>query len=130
MKVLKIDNKKCFYSKDGINYTPITDISKDDIYSILDIIYNSSDYIIDEITDQTEIVNDVEKIIYANIYEQLQSFIQNKETLKSEIESELKDVIDKYELGINNEDNNNGEQDLYKNINLNEELEEKIPELV
>ena len=98
MKVLKIDNKKCFYSKDGINYMPITDISKDDIYSILGIIYTSSDYSIDEVNEQTEILNDVEKIIYTNIYGQLQTFIQNKETLKNEIDSELKDILNKYKL--------------------------------
>ncbi len=98
MKVLKIDTKKCYYSKDGTNYKPITDISKNDIYSILDIIYNSSDYSMDEANEKTEILNDVEKIIYTNIYEQLQTFIQNKETLKNEIDSELKDVLDKYML--------------------------------
>ena len=52
----------------------------------------------DEANEKTEILNDVEKIIYTNIYEQLQTFIQNKETLKNEIDSELKDVLDKYML--------------------------------
>lgn len=128
MKVLKIDNKKCFYSKDGINYIPITDISKDDIYSILGTIYNSSDYIIDEINEQTEISNDVERIIYTNIYEQLQTFIQNKETLKNEIDFELKEVIDKYKLNDDNEDSSFDV--LNENIEIEETMEEKIPEPV
>lgn len=126
MKVLKIDNKKCFYSKDGINDIPITDISKDDIYSILSIIYNSSDYIIDEINEQNEISNDVERIIYTNIYEQLQTFIQNKEALKNEIDSELKEVIDKYKLD-DNDDNEDGVLDaLAENIELEEEFSELV----
>lgn len=127
MKVLKIDNKKCFYSKDGINYMPITDISKDDIYSILGIIYTSSDYSIDEVNEQTEILNDVEKIIYTNIYGQLQTFIQNKETLKNEIDSELKDVLNKYKLNDGNDDDDNISVDSSEFENM---LEEKIPESV
>lgn len=127
MKVLKIDNKKCFYSKDGINYMPITDISKDDIYSILGIIYTSSDYNIDEVNEQTEILNDVEKIIYTNIYGQLQPFIQNKETLKNEIDSELKDVLNKYKLNDGNDGDDNISVDSSEFENM---LEEKIPESV
>lgn len=127
MKVLKIDNKKCFYSKDGINYMPITDISKDDIYSILGIIYTSSDYSIDEVNEQTEILNDVEKIIYTNIYGQLQTFIQNKETLKNEIDSELKDILNKYKLNDGNDGDDNISVDSSEFENM---LEEKIPESV
>ena len=127
MIVLKIDNKKCFYSKDGINYMPITDISKDDIYSILGIIYTSSDYSIDEVNEQTEILNDVEKIIYTNIYGQLQTFIQNKETLKNEIDSELKDVLNKYKLNDGNDGDDNISVDSSEFENM---LEEKIPESV
>lgn len=127
MKVLKIDNKKCFYSKDGINYMPITDISKDDIYSILGIIYTSSDYSIDEVNEQTEILNDVEKIIYTNIYGQLQTFIQNKETLKNEIDSELKDILNKYKLNDGNDGDDNISVDSSEFENM---LEEKNPESV
>lgn len=127
MKVLKIDNKKCFYSKDGINYMPITDISKDDIYYILGIIYTSSDYSIDEVNEQTEILNDVEKIIYTNIYGQLQTFIQNKEALKNEIDSELKDVLNKYKLNDGNDGDDNISVDSSEFENM---LEEKNPESV
>ena len=98
MKVLKIEDKKCYFSTDGLNYTPIVDISKEDIYLILDIIYNDDGTIIDEADEDTEIVNDVEKIIYTNIYEQLEKFIQNKSTLKSEINDELKEVKEKYKI--------------------------------
>ena len=106
---------------------PITDISKDDIYSILGIIYTSSDYSIDEVNEQTEILNDVEKIIYTNIYGQLQTFIQNKETLKNEIDSELKDVLNKYKLNDGNDGDDNISVDSSEFENM---LEEKIPESV
>ena len=55
MKVLKIEDKKCYFSTDGLNYTSIVDISKEDIYLILDIIYNDDGTIIDEVDEDTEI---------------------------------------------------------------------------
>ena len=98
MKVLKIDNKKCFFSTDGKIYTPITDIGKEDIYLILGIIYSRDDYEMDEYNDNTEIVNDVEKIIYKDIYNQFISFKYKKSILASEINDEFKAIKEKYEL--------------------------------
>lgn len=98
MKVLKIENKKGLYSTDGSNYNVITDISKEDIYSILDIIYNTTDYDMDEYNESVEIANDVERIIYSNLYSQFETFITNKETLISEIDNELKEIKEKYEI--------------------------------
>lgn len=98
MKVLKIENKKCFFSTNGSKYTPITDIGKEDIYMILDIIYSGKDYEMDEYNDSVEIVNDVEKIIYKDIYSQFSSFETKKVILASEINDEFKSIKEKYEL--------------------------------
>lgn len=98
MKVLKIENKKSYFSTDGSKYTPITDIGKDDIYKILDIIYNTSDYEMDEYNDSIEIANEVEKIIYKDIYNQFTSFESKKEVLSSEISNEFKSVKEKYQF--------------------------------
>lgn len=98
MKVLKIENKKCYYSTNGNDYIKITDITKEDIYAILGIIYSTDDYLLDSVEEQTEIENDVERLIYINIYNQLQTFIENIETLKSEIHNELDELVQKYQL--------------------------------
>lgn len=97
MKVLKIESKKAFYSIDGTNYKPIVDIAKEDIYTMLNIIYTTDDYEMDKCDDSNEIVNDVEKLIYNNIYIQLNTFIQNKLNLVSEINNLLNDVREKYQ---------------------------------
>ena len=81
----------------------------------------------DEVNEQAEILNDVEKIIYTNIYEQLQTFIQNKETLKNEIDSELKDVLNKYSL---NDDNDGDVNILTESIEFESTMEENILESV
>ncbi|MBO5348565.1 MAG: hypothetical protein J6A89_01910 [Clostridia bacterium] len=98
MKILKIENKKSYFSTDGSNYTSITDIGKEDIYKILDIIYNNNDYEMDEYNDSVEIANEVEKIIYKDIYNQLISFASKKEILASEINNEFKTVKEKYQI--------------------------------
>ncbi len=96
MKLLKIDSKKCYYSIDGIDFKPIVDIAKEDIYSILNIIYSTDDFEIDEYNDTIEIENDVERLIYKNIYTQLNTFIQNKSNLVNEINTELEEIKEKY----------------------------------
>lgn len=110
MKILKIDSKgNCFYCIDGETDIPITNISKNDIYSLLEIIYNEPDCnnLIDD-ASKCHIPNEIERIIYQNIYEKIQTFIQNKNALKNEIENELKDVVSKYKNQLNeSEDNKN-----------------------
>lgn len=96
MKLLKIENKKCFYSIDGLNYKPISEIEKEDVFGILNIIYENDDYELDQYTDEVEISNDVERLIYSNLYSQLNSFIANKSSLIDEVNNMLEDVRKKY----------------------------------
>lgn len=93
MKVLKIDEGKCFFISKNGNYLPIVDISKDDIFYILNLIFENEDVELDESKD-VEILNDVEKIIYINLEEQVNKFISEKNNLKIEIENEFKEVND------------------------------------
>lgn len=106
MKLLKINEKKCYFSTDGVEYKPISDISKDDIYSILNYIYINDDFELDEYNETTEIASDVEKLIYSNLYNQLQTFIQNKTNLVNEINNELSEVLDKYRNDLEDEATN------------------------
>lgn len=97
MKVLKIENEKCFYSIDGKKYFSIVDIGKDDIYNILDLIYKQ-ECEFDECNDDTKIKNDVEKIIYKDLFIQLDNFKKNVLSLKQEIDDEFKDAYEKYDI--------------------------------
>ncbi len=103
MKLLKIEDKKCFFSKDGEDFKPISDIAKEDIFEILKIIYDEENIVLDEYNENVEIASDVEKLIYSNIYGQLKTFIQNKPVLVQEINSEMQEVIEKYKDVITEE---------------------------
>ena len=96
MKLLKIENKKCFYTLDGEHYNGISDISKEDILKILYLIYEEENISLDKIENQEDVVNDVERLIYINLYSKLSSFAQNKLSIKTKLDNEVKDVVDKY----------------------------------
>lgn len=96
MKLLKIENKKCFYTLDGEHYNGISDISKEDILKILYLIYEEENISLDKIENQEDVVNDVERLIYINLYSKLSSFAQNKLSIKTKLDDEVKDVVDKY----------------------------------
>lgn len=96
MKVLKIVSGKCFFHTDGGIDKPISDIGKDDLLKILDMIYLDEDYDIDPIDSDTEIYSDVERIIYESVYNKIKDFVSKVDELKLEVENEFKDVKEKY----------------------------------
>ena len=92
MKVLKIENNHGYYILENNQYE-IIDINKDNILKLLNIIFDSDDISLDEISDENQILNDAEKIIYANIYEYLNNFIEKKEIIKKEIDDEFSEIM-------------------------------------
>lgn len=96
MKVLKIDSGKCYFNMDGDKDKPISDIGKEDLLKILDMIYLEQECEMDPINSDDEIYSDVERIIYASIYEKIKDFISKKQELQAEIETEFKETKEKY----------------------------------
>ncbi len=96
MKVLKIVNGRCFFNTDGATDKPISDIGKEDLLKILNIIYQEGNYDIDPIDSGIEIYSDVEKIIYESVYNNINDFISKVDVLKLEVKNEFKDVKEKY----------------------------------
>lgn len=98
MKILRISDKNAEYSIDGINYTSITNISRDDLKVIVEYIMNNNDIILDEVTEENKIVNKAEEIIYADIYNKLNDLKDKKTTIIEKVELKFKNLIEKYEL--------------------------------
>ena len=98
MKILRISDKNAEYSIDGINYTSITNISRDDLKVIVEYIMNNDDVILDEVTEENRIVNKAEEIIYADIYNKLNDLKDKKTTIIEKVELKFKNLIEKYEL--------------------------------
>lgn len=96
MKVLKIDNGKCYFSTDGNINKSICDIGKEDLLKILDVIYSDDECEIDEFGANIKINNDAERIIYESIYTGIIDYKSKINILKKEIENEFSKVIEKY----------------------------------
>lgn len=92
MKVLKIENNHGYYILDGNQYE-IIDINKDNIFKLLNIIYDNEDITLDRIDDKNQILNEAEKIIFEGIFEYLNNFIKQKENIKKEIDDEFSEIM-------------------------------------
>lgn len=99
MKILKINNHKAEYSLDGVNYSSIVNISKEDLKKIIDYIMENDDIDFDQINDDTnKIENKAENIIYSDLYKKLNDLKQKKEEIIKKIDSKFSPLIEKYEL--------------------------------
>lgn len=97
MNVLKIDSqKKSFFNTDGTDKI-ITNITKEDILKILELIFENDDITFDEYSDD-KIANEAEKVIYKHLYTKFVDFQQNKLSLKNEIDSLFSELTEKYIL--------------------------------
>lgn len=97
MKVLKIANNQGLYIINNEEKS-ILDINKEDIFSILEVVYSNGKIEIDKIDDTHNILNDAEKVIYENIYKYLEDFIAKKEDISKEINDEFLDIIKYFEV--------------------------------
>lgn len=95
MKILKINERKGLYSKDGIQFDSILDITKDEILKILEVIYDN-DIEMDECISDDLIVSDAERIIYKKLHEKLILFFSNKQNLKEIIKNDIVELEEKY----------------------------------
>lgn len=96
MKILKYENNVSYLNVDGKD-KKILEISKEDILKSLEYIYENEDVEIEEY-DKDKIVNEVERIIYENLYNKLNNFKDNKQILKNEINNLFKDLEEKYKI--------------------------------
>ena len=82
------------------NSIKVTQVTKENIFDVLKLIYNNDQIEFDELTEDSPINNEAQRIVYDNMYEYLTKFNEEKQKLKDEVRSEFEDVINKYKLNI------------------------------
>ena len=97
MQVLKIENSLGKYSIDGENYKNIEEISKEEIFDIIDKVLDGETEI-DEITEENDIKMPAQKIIYEKIYEKIKSLQTNKEEIIEKNNKLFNEAYTKYKL--------------------------------
>lgn len=95
MKYLKIESGKGFYW-DGKEYCEIDKINKDNIFNLLDLA-GGDDFELDAYKEE-DITNEAQKIIYENIYNKFNQFLDNKEQFAVESEELYRAAIGKYSV--------------------------------
>ncbi|MFK8269530.1 hypothetical protein [Capnocytophaga stomatis] len=98
MKYLKIENNKGHFIKDKNLpeiWTEIDLIEKDDLLKLLDYATEENDFSYDEY-DNDKLSNKAHNIIYKHIVEKFESFLQNKNRFKDEVDNLYREAIEKY----------------------------------
>ncbi len=109
MILLKIENNSGKYTKDGINYNSIKDITREDIKEIIEYVLFNDNIEYDNIPEDEKdnIKNPVEKIIYENILHKISDLIENKKNLISSVQKDYQELYDNYGLDSFNESSSN-----------------------
>lgn len=95
MKILKIENR-CgyFWMAASSEWRKIDEIDKYALLSLLDL-FLDKDVQMDS-PDATNLPNEVQKIIYSNIYQKLSSLSESKSSFKDDSERLYFDEVNKY----------------------------------
>ncbi len=101
MKILKIESKVAKYTTDEKNYNNVETINAGDILKILNIVMEHDieyDDLISKESDPSVIANPAQWIIYNNLLIKIKSLIEQKSSIKEEVDILFKDAYDKYKL--------------------------------
>ncbi len=103
MKVLQVNNGKAEYLTKSSNYVTIIDITKEDVYYLINTILDNEIEIELENDTDKKILSDVEKVIYTNIRLELEKIVEKKDTLNSSINDLFKEAYTTYKEDIKEE---------------------------
>ena len=96
MKILKIEAGFGKFVDNSGSYKSVKEIGKEDILRFLELIFTQNDIEMDECTNDNEINNPAEKLIYQNLYAHLIKFIDEKDILKEKINEEISKALTEY----------------------------------
>lgn len=99
MELLKIDeNHRAFFSRNG-EWASVQDIERDDLLALIDKVAENNDIHLDECTAENDIVDQIEKTIYQQLYTILHDLDDKREAYLSDIDSEFDELERQYKLG-------------------------------
>ena len=97
MKLLKIENNSGKYSIDGTIYKAIEEISKEDILTLINKIFEEV-VEIEEPTADNDINSPAQKIIYTKIFEKLKELIASKQDIIDRNQKLFAEAYKKYKF--------------------------------
>lgn len=95
MQILKIENNQGKFSLDGVIFTLIDKITKENILRLIDIVLSNDDITMDTY-DESNLGNKAHQIIYRSIYGKLTELHGHKDAFQDECSAMYKAALDKY----------------------------------
>jgi len=96
MKILRIYNGKGEYSVDGNDFNPIDEMSKEDIFQIVELIIKNENVVFDEISDSKKINNVAQSIVYSSLIDKLKDLKDKRQSIIAAVKEEFKEAVKKY----------------------------------
>lgn len=98
MKNLRINNGRGEFSLNGVDYTALDEITKEDLLALLDISLDPEQEMEMDEYDTELIVHQAHKIIYHNLYDKFSEVIVNKRQFNDDVNELYEDAYDKYKV--------------------------------
>lgn len=98
MNLLKISDHVGYFKNQSDEYKPISEVKKEDIFYLLNYIYNNDDFSFDESGqgEEKNILAPADKIIYERLYKKFCEVTEKKQSVIAQVDAEFKDAIEKY----------------------------------
>jgi hypothetical protein len=96
MKCLRINDGKGEFSLNGVSFSPLDEIKKDDVLKIVDIALDPDQELEMDEYSADSFTNQAHKVIYENLYCKFAELITNKGQFVSEVEELYQEAYDKY----------------------------------
>ncbi len=94
MKILKIEQNKGYFSLDGVEWSELDRLTKENILIMLDMIISGTAEM-DVYSDET-LKHPAHRIIYRNLYQKLSELSDDRDRFKLEVDSLYKEALEKY----------------------------------
>lgn len=98
MTLLRIVSGKGEFSINGKDYKPIDEISKEDIFQIIEIVITQPGTDFEEISDERRIEHVAQNIVYTNLFNKLKELNARRQSIIDESKAEFADAVAKYSV--------------------------------
>ncbi len=96
MKILRIVDGKGEFSTDGTEFKSVDDLTKEDIFLMIELIINNENVEFDEITETQKVENTAHNIVYTSILNKFKDLKNRRTSIIEGVKSEFSDALEKY----------------------------------
>ena len=96
MKLLRIVKGKGEYSINGTDYKIIDELTKEDIFAIIEMVITNDDVEFDNITEAVKVENIAQNIVYSNLLNKLQELKSRRQSIIDDSKADFSEAFKKY----------------------------------